>query len=80
MNVEAFCTAENASEYQKLTFAATEGGRIERYASDDGALILAPMPDDGFVFDGYYLNGVKLETARFEFSTSTEIEVRFVAK
>ena len=80
VNVEAFCTAENASEYQKLTFAATEGGRIERYASDDGSLILAPMPDDGFVFDGYYLNGAKIENARFSFSISTEIEVRFVAK
>lgn len=79
-NIEAFCTAENASEYYKLSFSATEGGRLERHASADGSLILSPTPKVGYAFDGYYLNGVKLETARFEFSTSTEIEVRFVAK
>ena len=35
---------------------------------------------EGYVFDGYYVNDVKIEDARFNFTGSTKVEVRFVAE
>ena len=76
-DINAFCTASNATTATNLTFSATEGGIINRW-TEDGNLFVEPVARDGYVFDGYYQNGTKLEGDSFNFASATTVEVRFV--
>lgn len=76
-DVEAFCTASSTATYYNITFSAGEGGKIERSADYDGVLYVEPVADEGYAFDGYYVDGVKIEDSRFEFKSAITIEVRF---
>ena len=77
-DINAFCTTSNLTTPTNLTFSATEGGIINRWA-EAGSLFVEPIAHEGYVFDGYYQNGEKLEGDRFEFASATTVEVRFVA-
>ena len=80
VDIEAFCNAYSASTYYNITFLAGEGGKIERYADYDGLLYVDPVADEGYEFDGYYLNGEKISGTAFNFNTLITVDVRFVEK
>ena len=71
--------AEKPNRDVTVSFEATEGGVIGRRAEDSGNLYVEPVAEEGYVFDGYYVNGEKIEPGRFEFSDDTTVEVRFVS-
>ncbi|MBQ7383239.1 MAG: hypothetical protein IJV72_00420 [Clostridia bacterium] len=79
-NIEAYCTGTNSQTNYILTVSCGEGGVIERYATDDGKLYVKVVADDGYVFDGYYVGGVKQGSGRLEFSASTTVTAVFVQK
>ena len=79
-DIEAFCNASSTATYYNITYSATEGGIIKRWAEADGVLYVEPIANEGYVFDGYYVGDVKIEDAQFKFSTTTTVEVRFVAE
>ena len=81
-DVEAFCKASSISTYYNLSFSCTEGGKLDRWTSGErgGILYVEPVADEGYVFDGYYVDGARVEGDTFEFTKATKVEVRFVAE
>lgn len=77
-DIEMFCTASSKTTTYNITFSASEGGTIGRSATDDGQLYVEPIAEDGYVFDGYYVGDAKIEPGRFEFDTTTTVEMKFV--
>ena len=75
-DIEVFCTAGNPKANCIVTYSAGEGGRIDRRV-EDGVLYVEPIANEGYVFDGYYVDGEKIDVARFEFSGDVGVEVRF---
>ncbi|MBQ3065375.1 MAG: right-handed parallel beta-helix repeat-containing protein [Clostridia bacterium] len=78
--IHVFCNAEAASKYYDFTLFCTEGGKIDRWGEDDGRLIVDPIAEEGYVFDGFYVDNVRIEGDRFEFAAATRVEVRFTAE
>lgn len=60
-----------------ISFTATEGGIVDRRVTDDGTLYVEGIPDQGYRLDGYYVNGVKIDVQRYDFSKITNVTVQF---
>ena len=76
--IEAFCVAKDITEYHNLLIRCEEGGRIDRSLSGDGSLMLHAVAEDGYAFDGYYVDGVKLTEDIFYFKEESTVVAKLV--
>ena len=76
-SVLLFCTGGNKG-ISTLRIRVDGGGRIDYTASEDGALTVTAIPEDGYRFDGYYAEGNRLSEGRATFGYDTTVTARFV--
>ncbi len=61
-----------------LTIQATDGGYLEKSVDESGALYVAPRAMDGYAFDGYYVNGVKISDSTYSVAEGVTVTANFI--
>ena len=78
--INAFCNASSTTSQCIVTFVSESGGRIERTANKNGELFVTPVADEGYTFDGYYVDGQKLTSDTFHFEKAVTVTLKFIKK
>ena len=77
-NIELFLSSSGAVFTRKLTVVTSEGGIIERWCDDDGVMYIEAVADEGYVFDGFFVDNKKIDVATYKFTADTTITARFI--
>lgn len=75
-DIKAYCTGADANQNYILTVKCDKGGTIERAVGEDGTLYVKAVAEEGYAFDGYYVNGKRV--GNFVFAESTAVTAVFV--
>ena len=76
--IEMFCTASGITTTAQLYAKVVEdGGSIERWIDENGVLYIKAVAKDGYAFDGYYVDGKKIESTNYNFDDSVTVELKF---
>ena len=78
LTVSTACSTDTTSTPTTAASTTTTTTTPSLVPSVDGQLYVEPIAEDGYVFDGYYVGDAKIEPGRFEFDTTTTVEMKFV--
>ena len=77
-NINVFCNSSIAEDELVLTIQATDGGYLEKSVDESGVLYVASRAMDGYAFDGYYVNGVKISDSTYSIAEGVTVTANFI--
>ncbi len=78
--INAFCTASDDDTKCVITFECEDNGTVVGEIGSDNNVYITPVADEGYVFDGYYYKGAKIDVSTFEFQKDVTVKLKFVKK